>query len=78
MTTATNLPVDGMTCEHCVRAVVSELSEVPGVTSVSVDLVPSATSQVTVHSDGPLDRAAVLAAVAEAGYTVVDEPWAAT
>ena len=32
--------VAGMTCEHCVRSVTEEVSEVPGVTAVEVDLAP--------------------------------------
>jgi copper chaperone CopZ len=60
--------VAGMTCEHCVRSVTEELSEVPGVTGVDVDL---ATGRVTVT--GAADAAAVRAAVAEAGYQVVGE-----
>jgi copper chaperone len=59
--------VAGMTCEHCVRSVTEEVSEVPGVTAVDVDL---ATGRVTVT--GAANDAAVRAAVAEAGYDVVD------
>ena len=59
--------VAGMTCEHCVRSVTEEVSEVPGVTAVQVDL---AGGRVTVQGDA--DDAAVRAAVAEAGYQVVD------
>ncbi|HVW34567.1 MAG TPA: copper ion binding protein [Acidimicrobiia bacterium] len=64
MTEAT-YSVTGMTCDHCVRAVQSELSGIDGVTSVAVDL---ATGTVTVQSDAPVDAAAVRAAVEEAGY----------
>ncbi len=64
MVTAT-YRVEGMTCEHCVRAVTSELSAIDGVRDVGVDL-DSGTATVT--SDAPLDRAAVEAAVDEAGY----------
>jgi copper chaperone len=60
--------VSGMTCEHCVRSVTEEVSEVPGVTAVDVDL---ATGRVTVSGDAGAD--AVRAAVAEAGYEVVGE-----
>jgi copper chaperone CopZ len=60
--------VAGMTCQHCVRSVTEELSEVPDVTGVDVDL---ATGRVTVT--GAADAAAVRAAVAEAGYEVVGE-----
>ena len=65
------LAVDGMTCDHCVRAVTEELSALPGVTDVRVDLVAGATSTVTVSSTEPLADDAVRAAVDEAGYQVV-------
>lgn len=70
-TQTTTLVVRGMTCNHCVASVTEELSEVPGVTGVQVDLDAGGDSQVAVHSEGPLDRAAAEAAVAEAGYSVV-------
>jgi copper chaperone len=60
--------VTGMTCDHCVGAVTSEVASVPGVTAVDVDL---ASGRVTVTSDQPVDPATVHAAVAEAGYEVV-------
>ena len=34
----TTVNVSGMTCGHCVSSVTEELSEIPGVTSVDVDL----------------------------------------
>jgi copper chaperone CopZ len=61
--------VAGMTCEHCVRSVTEEVCGVPGVTGVDVDL---ASGTVTVTGDDVVDAAAVRAAVAEAGYQVVD------
>jgi copper chaperone CopZ len=67
MTTTTAYTVTGMTCEHCVRAVSTEVRQVPGVRDVQGDL---ATGQVTITSDGPVDDAAVRAAVDEAGYEV--------
>lgn len=66
MTTAT-WTVTGMTCGHCVASVTEEVSEVPGVTDVQVDL---AAGRLVVHSAGEIDGAAVEAAVAEAGYAV--------
>lgn len=57
--------VTGMTCGHCVASVTEEISEIPGVTQVDVDL---GSGRVEVTSDTPLDRAAVAAAVDEAGY----------
>jgi copper chaperone len=66
MTEAT-YSVAGMTCDHCVRAVQSEVGKVPGVASTSVDLD---SGRVTVYSDEPVDPAAVRAAVEEAGYVL--------
>ncbi|MGW7469340.1 heavy-metal-associated domain-containing protein [Streptomyces xantholiticus] len=57
--------VTGMTCGHCEGAVSSEISGLPGVTSVTA---VAATGQVTVVSEAPLDDEAVRAAVDEAGY----------
>lgn len=63
--------VAGMTCGHCVKAVTDEVSELPGVTGVTVNLVAGGTSSVTVTSDAPLDHDDVAAAVDEAGYSLV-------
>jgi copper chaperone CopZ len=57
--------VVGMTCGHCVTAVTEEVSQLPGVTAVDVDLTSGG---LTVTSDAPVDDSAVLAAVEEAGY----------
>jgi copper chaperone len=67
MSTTTSFVVTGMTCDHCVRTVTEEVSRLVNVEHVQVDL---ARGVVTVHSDGPVDRAAVAAAVDEAGYEV--------
>jgi copper chaperone len=56
--------VPGMHCAHCERAVGDELSAVPGVRSVDVDLE---TKLVVVRGDA-LDDAALRAAIAAAGY----------
>ncbi|MER6177418.1 cation transporter [Streptosporangium sp. NPDC001681] len=68
MATTSTYTVKGMTCDHCVSSVTEEVTEVPGVTGVTVDL---ATGLVTVDSDGPIDEAMITAAVEEAGYEVV-------
>ena len=60
--------VTGMTCEHCVRAVSSEVGRVPGVQSLDVDL---ASGQMTVRGDGFAD-ADIRLAVDEAGYQLAD------
>lgn len=65
--TSTTYQVSGMTCDHCVRAVTTELVLLPGVRSVDVDLAQGA---VTVTSDGPLDLEQVREAIDEAGYAL--------
>jgi copper chaperone len=65
----TTYPVTGMTCGHCANSVTAEVSRIPGVTDVAVD-VPGGT--VTVTSAAPVDREAVRAAVDEAGYELGD------
>jgi copper chaperone CopZ len=60
--------VEGMSCGHCVQSITGEVSKVPGVSDVRVDLGARSVS-VTGES---LDDAAVRAAVEEAGYSVVD------
>lgn len=70
MSQTTTFSVDGMTCGHCVQHVTEELTALPGVTDVRIDLVAGGSSPVTVESEAPLDDAAVSAAVEEAGYAV--------
>lgn len=65
--TTQELIVEGMTCDHCVRAVHDELSQVAGVTSVDVDL---ASGRVQVAATRPIGAEVLAAAVDEAGYTV--------
>jgi|GEM_PF-916331 len=60
--------VSGMSCGHCEGSVSSELSELPGVSSVKA---VASTGEVTVVSEAALDEAAVRAAVDEAGFELV-------
>jgi copper chaperone CopZ len=69
MSVTTTYTVTGMSCEHCVRAVTGELSALPGVADVRVDL---GTGAVTVTSEAPLTDDTVRAAVDEAGYDLAD------
>jgi copper chaperone len=64
MTTNT-YTVTGMTCAHCVGSVRAEVSQIPGVTDVQVDLE---TGRVTVTSEAPIDVETIRASVDEAGY----------
>jgi copper chaperone len=65
--TTTTYTVTGMTCEHCVNAVTSELGVLGGVCAVTVDLVPGGSSLVTITSEALLPDATVSAALDEAG-----------
>ncbi len=64
----TDYTVVGMTCGHCASSVTAEISKIPGVTDVKVDV---AAGRVTVASDQPVTDAAVVEAVEEAGYEVI-------
>lgn len=65
--TTTTYRVEGMTCDHCVRAITSEVSAITGVTGVEVTL---ASGRVTVVSEAPVAAEAIKAAIGEAGYTL--------
>ncbi len=56
--------VPGMTCDHCKKAVSTEIGSVGGVADVDVDLK---TKLVRVSGEG-LDDMALRAAIQEAGY----------
>lgn len=60
--------VTGMTCQHCVNSVSTEVGAVTGVDSVAVDLTAG---RVTVSGDGFSDEQ-VRAAIDEAGYALAD------
>lgn len=60
--------VPGMSCGHCRTAITTEVSKVPGVDTVDVDLDAK---RVTVAGAGVADEA-VRAAIDEAGYDVED------
>lgn len=70
MTTVTTLEINGMTCGACVEHVTSDVGQVRGVESVSVQLRAGATSRVTVTSDEPLDETELRTAVDETGYAL--------
>lgn len=60
--------VTGMSCGHCEASVREEVGGVAGVRDVTVS---AKTGALTVTSDGSVDDAQVVAAVAEAGYSAV-------
>lgn len=57
--------VSGMSCGHCEAAVRGEVGQVPGVEAVEVS---AQTGKLVVAGAEPVDEAAVLVAVEEAGY----------
>ncbi len=63
--TKSNFTVVGMTCNSCAMTVTEEVTQVPGVQDVAVEL---ATGRLTVTSDSSLDPALIKVAVEEAGY----------
>ncbi|ANP74750.1 Putative heavy metal binding protein (plasmid) [Cryobacterium arcticum] len=71
--TTSTFHVAGMTCSHCVSSVTSEVGQVAGAERIDVDLVPGGLSVVTVSGSNPVDHAAVVAAIDEAGYEWVAE-----
>lgn len=64
----TDYTVAGMTCGHCAQAVTTEIKKLAGVADVRVTVE---NGNVQVDSADALDRAAVAAAVDEAGYNLV-------
>jgi hypothetical protein len=66
----TSIIVSGMTCGHCVSAVTMELSLLPSVTEVEVNLE---SGQVTITSDAELEPGQLAAAIDEAGYEIVSK-----
>ena len=63
------LPVTGMTCDHCKRAVTEEVSRLGGVGEVVVD-VDAGTVSFTASE--PVAHSELAAAVDEAGYALGD------
>jgi copper chaperone len=64
MSTVT-VTVTGMTCGHCASSVREEVSSIPGVTAVGVDL---GSGKVTIDSEQQVEPDAIKGAVEEAGY----------
>jgi len=62
------LKVQGMSCEHCVKAVTEALSELPGLADIKVDLKGGAASFSYDPAKTGLEK--IKAAIVEAGYEV--------
>lgn len=59
--------VPDVSCQHCVRAITSELQKIPGVQSVHVDLD---TKLVTVAADESVSDEQIRAGIEGAGYEI--------
>jgi copper ion binding protein len=62
------IPVEGMSCEHCVRAVKGALETQKGVKAVEVSL--EGKSARVIYDEGLIDLDALKAAILEEGYQV--------
>jgi copper chaperone len=65
----TILTVEGMSCEHCVKAVTGAVSALPGIESVAVDLDAGLVTVVHDPDQSPLDK--IKFEIEEQGYDVV-------
>lgn len=65
----TVIKVEGMSCEHCVRAVTGALSALPGVSEVSVDLKAGLVTVGHDETQSPADK--LKSEIEEQGYDVV-------
>ena len=63
----TRVRVEGMSCQHCVRAVFTALTAVPGITRADVSI-----GAVEVEHDGGVSVDQLRDAIAVAGYRVND------
>lgn len=65
------LQVNGMTCEHCERALTAELSVLAAVEDLDIDV---ATGRVLITHSMALDRGEVERAIADAGFDLEQSP----
>jgi copper chaperone CopZ len=61
----TRARVEGMTCQHCVRAVFTALAGVPGITRADVSI-----GTIEVEHDGSVTEGSLRDAVELAGYSL--------
>lgn len=61
----TEFQVTGMSCGHCEKAITDEVSQIDGVTDITVS---AADGTLVVTASAPVDDAVIIAAVDEAGY----------
>jgi copper chaperone len=64
----TTWKVDGMSCEHCVKAITKAVSALPGVSDVAVDLDAKT---VTVEYDPALPPDKIKTEIEDQGYDIM-------
>ena len=62
------LSINGMSCDHCVRAVRDALGKIDAVTPETVEIGSATVS----YDAGVVSRETIVRSVEEAGYTVVE------
>ena len=67
----TSFSVVGMSCDDCVASLTDEVSDLPGVQAVAIDLVADGESRISVTGTEVLDINTVGLAVDEAGFELV-------
>lgn len=63
--TTKEFTVPSMSCQHCVNAITKEVSSVPGVQNVRIDL---GTKRVSVEAGEQVSTETLINAISEAGY----------
>lgn len=63
----TTAKINGMSCTHCVRAVFTSLSGVPGISNAQVSI-----GQAVIEHDGSVSQDAIREAISTAGYDVAE------
>ncbi len=61
------IKINGMSCDHCVRAVEYALNEIAGVSNVKIDLEKG---EASFNQDQVLEAQVIIEAVGKAGYQV--------
>jgi copper chaperone len=64
-----SIKIKGMSCQHCVMAVVRALGAVDGIKDVNVDLKSGLATYAEVKT---VDPAVIAAAIKKAGYEIVE------
>ncbi len=63
----------GITCNHCTQHVTAELTAIPNITEVQIELVPQETSTITITTETNITDSQIFEALEEAGdYPIIE------